>query len=254
MRPSIAAALISVSATLAASAQHAGDVLLTLDGAGRISTNAFISAAATPNRVFISRLGVDFPDFTADPGFDCFPGTFPAPSRNGFRVLKALRAWDGSSFATIPAERLEIAFGTFTPILTPLTDTVVDGFTLTVASNGQWHRHLEYTLLAPASDGIYLLELSLFSNHPEVRESDPFWILFDQNADGEALSAAAAWVLNQANPCSADFNSDGFVDFFDFDDFVAVFETGDPSSDFNRDGFTDFFDFDDFVAAFETGC
>lgn len=59
-------------------------------------------------------------------------------------------------------------------------------------------------------------------------------------------------------PCRADFNRDGFLDFFDFDDFVACFETGvcppGRTADFNLDGFVDFFDFDDFVAAFEAGC
>lgn len=58
--------------------------------------------------------------------------------------------------------------------------------------------------------------------------------------------------------CLADFNGDGFVDGFDYDDFVACFE-GDPcppgkSADFNGDGFADGFDYDDFVAAFELGC
>jgi glucose/arabinose dehydrogenase len=58
--------------------------------------------------------------------------------------------------------------------------------------------------------------------------------------------------------CAADFNADGFVDFFDFDDFVNCFE-GDvcppgKTADFNNDGFLDFFDFDDFIIAFETGC
>ncbi len=59
------------------------------------------------------------------------------------------------------------------------------------------------------------------------------------------------------DPCSADFNRDGFLDFFDYDAFVQCFETeacGDGSADFNRDGFVDFFDYDDFVQAFETGC
>lgn len=60
------------------------------------------------------------------------------------------------------------------------------------------------------------------------------------------------------NPCRADFNNDGFVDFFDFGDFVDCFEGGScppgKDSDFNRDGFTDFFDFGDFVDAFELGC
>ncbi len=54
--------------------------------------------------------------------------------------------------------------------------------------------------------------------------------------------------------CGADFNRDGFIDFSDFDEFVAAFESGDVRSDFNEDGFLDFTDFDDFVAAFEQGC
>lgn len=59
-------------------------------------------------------------------------------------------------------------------------------------------------------------------------------------------------------PCPADFNSDGFLDGFDYDAFVACFEgdacpTG-KTSDFNGDSFPDGFDYDDFVAAFESGC
>lgn len=58
--------------------------------------------------------------------------------------------------------------------------------------------------------------------------------------------------------CTADFNADGFLDFFDYDDFVDCFETGNcpdgQTADFNGDAFVDFFDYDDFVNAFETGC
>jgi hypothetical protein len=54
--------------------------------------------------------------------------------------------------------------------------------------------------------------------------------------------------------CPSDANCDGFVDFFDYDDFVTAFEAGTASADFNGDGFIDFFDYDDFVAAFEAGC
>ena len=60
------------------------------------------------------------------------------------------------------------------------------------------------------------------------------------------------------NPCPADFNGDGFPDFFDFNDFVNCFEgiSCPPGrcADFNADGFADFFDFSDFVTAFENGC
>ncbi|MEK6701399.1 MAG: hypothetical protein AABZ53_03985 [Planctomycetota bacterium] len=58
--------------------------------------------------------------------------------------------------------------------------------------------------------------------------------------------------------CPADFNQDGSVDFFDYDEFVACFEgtTCPPgaTADFDLDGAIDFFDYDNFVAAFETPC
>jgi hypothetical protein len=58
--------------------------------------------------------------------------------------------------------------------------------------------------------------------------------------------------------CPADFNRDGFLDFFDYDAYVSCFEGGDcpcdQTADFNRDGFADFFDYDQFVTDFESGC
>jgi hypothetical protein len=59
--------------------------------------------------------------------------------------------------------------------------------------------------------------------------------------------------------CPTDFNCDGFLDFFDYIDYVATFEGNPPppcrtSADYNGDGFVDFFDYNDFVAAFEAGC
>jgi hypothetical protein len=52
-------------------------------------------------------------------------------------------------------------------------------------------------------------------------------------------------------------DSAALLDFFDYSDFVACFETevcGGGTSDFNRDGFVDFLDYGDFVDAFEAGC
>lgn len=71
------------------------------------------------------------------------------------------------------------------------------------------------------------------------------------NACGSAESPAVALAV-----CGADINCDGFIDFFDYDEFVTAFETGSPSriADYNGDAFIDFFDYSDFVAAFETGC
>jgi hypothetical protein len=70
------------------------------------------------------------------------------------------------------------------------------------------------------------------------------------NACGPVVSDPASLTI-----CAADFNCDGFIDFFDYDEFVTAFETGGGlEADFNRDGFVDFFDYDGFVLAFETGC
>lgn len=86
------------------------------------------------------------------------------------------------------------------------------------------------------------------------------------SADGSAATAIAVntrtqqirAVLIRGLPvppvCGPDFNGDGLVDFFDYNDFVAAFEAGDPSADYSRDGFVDYFDYLDFVADFETGC
>jgi hypothetical protein len=61
--------------------------------------------------------------------------------------------------------------------------------------------------------------------------------------------------LNVAEPdCPADFNGDNVVDFFDYLDFAAAFDAGDPSADFNHDDQVDFFDYLDFTAAFDAGC
>jgi hypothetical protein len=77
---------------------------------------------------------------------------------------------------------------------------------------------------------------------------------FEWGSTGADFSATLRWIPY----CPADFNADGFTDFFDYDDFVACYEgdacpTGEDA-DFNSDGFADFFDYNGFVEAFETGC
>jgi hypothetical protein len=78
--------------------------------------------------------------------------------------------------------------------------------------------------------------------------------------------AAENRILNNPGTpdCPADFNNDGFLDFFDYDLFVECFEgviescpANNPPNivlDVNNDGFVDFFDYNDFVELFERGC
>lgn len=58
--------------------------------------------------------------------------------------------------------------------------------------------------------------------------------------------------------CPADFNLDGFVDYFDYTDYVDCFETANcpplNDADVNGDAFVDYFDYDMFVEIFEAGC
>lgn len=72
---------------------------------------------------------------------------------------------------------------------------------------------------------------------------------------GYGVLDAAAILVDEG---CADYNGDGFLDFFDYDDYVSCFQgVACPcgrTADFNGDDFIDFFDYDDFVAAFETGC
>ena len=55
-------------------------------------------------------------------------------------------------------------------------------------------------------------------------------------------------------PCTADFNGDTVLDFFDYLDFVDAFSANDISADFNGDTTVDFFDYLDFVDAYSSGC
>jgi hypothetical protein len=253
MNRTIFTAAIIAACTSPTHAQHAGDVLLDIGPNGAIRTNLDAKDGPIPERVFGSEFGEVFVNFTDEPGFDSEPGTFPVPSAIGFTILGALRAWDGASFATVPTERIEIAFGPLGPVLTPLDDTPVSGFTLGVGSNGQWHRHLEYALAGPADDGVYLLELELFSTHPSVGASEPFWIVFNQNVDESVHDVAIDWVRETyLAPCRADANDDGAVNSQDFFDFLTAFFASE--ADFNTDGVTNSQDFFDFLGVFFVGC
>lgn len=95
----------------------------------------------------------------------------------------------------------------------------------------------------------------------EGRYSATYRIYFG-DADGtetpgyEAGEVELTWTT--PDPCPADFNGDGFVDFFDYGDYVGCFESGacppGITADVNADGFTDFFDMTAYVADFEHGC
>ena len=54
--------------------------------------------------------------------------------------------------------------------------------------------------------------------------------------------------------CNSDVNIDGIVDHEDLELFIHEFEHEPSASDYNHDGFVDFFDFLDFMTNYEAGC
>ena len=79
-----------------------------------------------------------------------------------------------------------------------------------------------------------------------------YWGVTATNPAGTAASTPASFSFNTYAP--ADFNHDGFVSGDDFDEFVALFEYGDPGADFNGDTFVSGDDFDEFTFHFIEGC
>lgn len=54
--------------------------------------------------------------------------------------------------------------------------------------------------------------------------------------------------------CPADFIVDGVLNFFDVQEFLALFSAADMAADFNNDMVLNFFDIQDFLNAFSAGC
>ncbi len=255
------ALVAAIAAATPALAQHAGDVYLTVES-GRIVTNRQETPGVPePARVFPAEMGESEPHFADEPGFDCAPGTFPVPSAVGFRVRGPVLWWNGSRLAAEDAPVFAVAFASLGPVFTPLCNTVVEGFTLPVASNGTWHRHLEITRLDPDGPGVFVVELELFSTDPSLGASRPFWFVFNDGADEADHDAAAHWVEEHLVPqrCPADFDRDGEVGVADIFAFLTAWFAGPGGAeswraDFDGSCTADVSDIFAFLAAWFAGC
>ena len=73
-------------------------------------------------------------------------------------------------------------------------------------------------------------------------------------APGETRLLYGGFAIDESVPCPADFDSNGFVNGVDVDDFLVYFMLGDPHADFDHNGFTNGDDFDLYIERFEAGC
>ncbi len=94
-----------------------------------------------------------------------------------------------------------------------------------------------------------LTDLSRSRHNESVRNATPGWRDIDPVDEPNDPGVPV---------CAPDFNLDGFLDFFDYADFVTCYEgAGCPrgrDADYNLDNFVDFFDYTQFVEDFEHGC
>ncbi|MEA5557581.1 dockerin type I repeat-containing protein [Nodularia spumigena] len=266
-RAALALSLIQCVALTAHAQLHNSDIILTIEQ-DRIITNTIIEDTITPARVWSSSFA-SF-NFTDSPGFDTPTGTFSPSIQIGVNVLRALRLWNGDAFpmdaSGIPAERIQLRKLPFGSILTPTTDTFTPGFGIPTGSGGSFHQHMGFTLQAPASAGIYLMEFEIWTTQPGVQTSETTWVVFNQNSPLDEVDEAVDWVYANliTTPCPGDVNGDGLVDILDFLDFIGAFSAcdGQPapcdvngiSADFNDDGFVDVLDLLDFLNAFGQSC
>jgi len=261
---------IALTVTVATAAHagelHSADFILALDN-DHIVTGAIdpdTGSLVFPSRVKSAVLGAEgFPNFTNDPGFNAQLGTLDPGMNIGFDILAAPRVWNDADahFDDIATETLTVrAAGQ--NINAPTADTVVPGIVFgqaTLDPAASFHHHLQYLLnggLPPAIDGIWLLQIQLWSPSAGIDASDSLYLVFAQG-DGEAqLDDAIAWVEDNliAQPCPADFNADGTLNFFDVSAFLTAFNTADPAADLTNDGALNFFDISAFLTAFNQGC
>jgi len=204
------------SPALAGAQPHAGDIFLDVEN-GAIVTGLIDeeSGIESPLYVFAGEFGDGGnPTFTSNPGFDCFPATFPVGSRVGWNALDGIKVWNGNGFIDAPGERFTISF---TAALQRIVeDNPVLGFDLAVQADGGYHRHLTFAIsrsdATPPTPGIYLLNLEMFSTSASIDSSEPFWIVFNYGDSEANHEAAIDWADEHLSPqpaCVGDLVTSG---------------------------------------------
>jgi MYXO-CTERM domain-containing protein len=191
MKKFVSVAVVACFGGVAFAQPPEGDVFVEVAG-GEFRTG-FISEDGSmidrSLRVHYAPLGVDVPNEIDEPGFQGEVGGLGSLSQFSFSFTKALRQWNGTDFSTISPLTMSTVFGPASAT-TPLADVLTPGLTFANEPSGA-HDHPTWVLNAPATDGIYLMEI-VFSG-AGVQDSTPVWMLFGQNATEMQVDAAYDW-------------------------------------------------------------
>lgn len=187
---------------------HGGDIELEVDSH---DGETHIHVHGGP--VFPSELGLvvgsDTYAVTDAPGFDSEADTFPADSRVGFDLLAPLKQWDGTTFVTEPTYKMQLEFDDGITEHSAQTGTgLVNGFDLPLTTGNAFHRHYTFSLrdgsddvlALPTGKGVYLLEMSMWSDDASIEASEPFWIVFNFGETEPTHDAAVEYVETNIVP------------------------------------------------------
>ena len=245
--------------------QHVDVQLLVTGGkieTGRIDFSRPGNPIDTSWRVFEAAFG-EVPNYTDDPGFNAASSSgLPGNTLLGFNILDGVRKWDAGTqtFGPVISGAITVQLGGAVFAPSPAgCNQVQPGFAFAQTSgSGSVHQHVQYLLNAPASSGAYVLKLEVFAEHPSVEASEPFWVVFSQNAVAER-TAAAAYLRGLLAPgaCAGDVNDDGLVNGADLSVLLAGFGTcvmNRTSADFNADGTINGADLSVLLSNFGSGC
>jgi hypothetical protein len=217
-----------------------------------------------PSQIKSANFGAEgFPNFTNNPGFNSELGGLIPSMTIGFNILSAPRVWDNDNqnFDTIATEQFTVRAAAQN-FIAPSTDLVVPGVVFGQASSSpaaSFHHHIQYLMnggLPPMIQGVWMLELELWTEMAGIEPSDPLYLVFGQGDGIDQIDDAITWIEENliASPCVADLNGDGELNFFDVSAFLTAYNSQDPAADLTGDGLFNFFDVSAFLSAYGAGC
>jgi hypothetical protein len=199
-----AAISLLAAAGLAAPALAEGDISLMISGGQLVTTKVSEDGDPLgPSRVFSGLLTDNLGEwYTDEPGIQIDDGTLTPGADLRLYFSKALRQWNGSSFASFAGGTVSATFGPLTnSIVTPGSDTNSGNLLFPVETLGGLHDHPDWVLAGhtPTGSAEFFLVEARFSYDGSI-DSDPFYIVFGLNATEEQLEEVEAWVETNVVP------------------------------------------------------
>lgn len=204
-----ASIVLVASAGLAAPALAGGDISLVISAGQLVTTKVSEDGSPLgPSRVFSGVLTDVLGEwYTDEPGIQIEDGTFTPGTDLRLYFSRALRQWNGSSFASVAGGTISATFGPVSnSIATPGSDVNSGNLLFPVEALGGLHDHPDWVLAGhtPSGGAEFFLVEARFSYDGSI-DSDPLYIVFGLNATESELEDIEAWVESNVIPTPSSF-------------------------------------------------